>query len=87
LNKLATNVPSKWRMASITPDHAMILRDRANPPEWNFRERHEPRASLDRIKNGKERPQPRPGKSEITNRLSSRGFPLTRMTYHIKATK
>jgi hypothetical protein len=24
LNKLATNVPSKWRMASITPDHAMI---------------------------------------------------------------
>jgi hypothetical protein len=26
-------------MASITPDDAMILRDRANPRGWNFRER------------------------------------------------
>jgi hypothetical protein len=28
-------------MASITPDDAMILRDRANPPGWNFRERQD----------------------------------------------
>src|SRR5262245_28760287 len=45
LNKLATNVPSKWRMASITPDDAMILRDRANPPGWNFRERQPSQAA------------------------------------------
>jgi hypothetical protein len=28
-------------MASITPDDAMILHDRANPPGWNFRERQQ----------------------------------------------
>jgi hypothetical protein len=38
LNKLATNVPSKWRMASITPDEAVILGVRANPFGWNFQE-------------------------------------------------
>src|SRR2546429_413256 len=45
-NKLATNVLSKWRMASITPDHATILRDRANPLGWNFRERQGGRPGL-----------------------------------------
>jgi hypothetical protein len=39
LNRLAINVPSRWRMASIAPDDALILPHRANPHGWDFRER------------------------------------------------
>src|SRR5262249_22491111 len=31
LNRLATNVPSSWRIASIAPDNALILPHRATP--------------------------------------------------------
>jgi hypothetical protein len=36
--RLATNVPHRWRMASIASHDAMILPQRANPFGWNFRE-------------------------------------------------
>jgi hypothetical protein len=34
----ATLATSKWSMASIAADDALILPQRANPPGWNFRE-------------------------------------------------
>jgi hypothetical protein len=30
--------PSRWSMATIAVDDALILLHRANPPGWNFRE-------------------------------------------------
>jgi hypothetical protein len=32
------NVPSRWMMAGIASDDAVILSHRANPVGWNFRE-------------------------------------------------
>jgi len=34
----ATSIPSKWTIASIISDDALILPHRANPVGWNFRE-------------------------------------------------
>jgi hypothetical protein len=38
LNRLATYVPSRWTIASIASDDALILPHRANPAGSNFRE-------------------------------------------------
>ena len=35
LNKSATSVVSKWRIASIAPDNALNTPHRANPAGWN----------------------------------------------------
>jgi len=46
LNRLATNILSSWRHASIAQDDALILPQRANPRGWNFRERQVRRRHL-----------------------------------------
>ena len=38
LEQIATYIASKWRIASIISDDALILLHRANPGGWNFRE-------------------------------------------------
>jgi Fusaric acid resistance protein family len=40
LNKLTTNIPSRWRIASIASEDALILPYRANPSGCGFWERH-----------------------------------------------
>ena len=39
LNRSAMNIPSKWRIANIGPNHAMILAPEANPARIEFSER------------------------------------------------
>ena len=39
LNKSATNIPSQYRIVSVSPDHAMILPNDANPGRIEFSER------------------------------------------------
>jgi hypothetical protein len=41
VNRLATNAPSRYRMASIASNDALILPHRANPLRWDFRERQD----------------------------------------------
>jgi hypothetical protein len=38
---------SKWRIASIAPDNALILPQRANPAGWNCWEPHEAVGAFD----------------------------------------
>jgi hypothetical protein len=40
LNRSAMNVASRWMIANIALDDALILPHRANPTGLNFRERH-----------------------------------------------
>jgi hypothetical protein len=67
LNRLTTNVPSEWRMSSIASDDALIPPHRANPREWDFRERQvlgvdlkssEPRSAQPSLKASVSSPQP-----------------------------
>jgi hypothetical protein len=39
LNRLMTNIPSRWRIASIGPEDAPILLHRGNPSGCDFWER------------------------------------------------
>jgi hypothetical protein len=39
LNRSATNIASRWRMASIAYDVALILLQARTPRGWDFRER------------------------------------------------
>jgi hypothetical protein len=41
LNRLTTNIPSRWRIASIASEDALILPHRANPCGCDFWERQE----------------------------------------------
>jgi hypothetical protein len=46
LNKATMNIPSEFRIASIAPNHALILPNDANPDRMQFSERTGPSGAL-----------------------------------------
>jgi type IV secretion system protein VirD4 len=54
LNRLTTNAPSRWRIASIAPEDALILPHRATPSGCDFWERQvqarEQRSNINRLR-------------------------------------